>query len=113
MAALTIQNIAAAGAVVSTTAAAGGGDTVQPPAGAADDRCFLQVTNGGGSSINVTIADPGFTPASNAGSPTVVAVAASATKLIALPPGAVNPANGLISISYSAVTSVTVAALRR
>jgi len=112
MANLALQNIAATGSVVSTSSAAAGGDTVTP-ASANDDRCFLQVTNGGGSSINVTVTDPGVTPAGNAGSSVVVAVAASATKLIALPPGAINPANGQIAIAYSAVASVTVAALRR
>lgn len=112
MANIPFQVVTPAGFTPSTQAAAVGGDTVQP-SGPNDDRCMLQVTNGGGSSINVTINDPGLTPAGNAGSPVVVAVAAAATKLIALPPGAINPATGLISISYSGVTTVTVAALRR
>lgn len=112
MAALTLQVIPASGVAPTTTAAAGGGDTVTPT-GLTDDRCMLQVTNGGGSPINVTLADPYTTPAGNAGTTVPVAVAAGATKLIALPIGAINPANGQVAISYSAVTSVTVAALRR
>lgn len=112
MAQITMQNLPAAGLVPSTVAASGGGDYVVP-ARADDDRGFLMVTNGGGSPINVTIADPGTTAAGNSGSPTAVAVAASATKLIALSPGAINPANGQIAITYSAVTSVTVAYVRR
>lgn len=112
MALLALQNIQAAGSVVTTSSAAVGGDTVAP-ASYSDDRCFLQVTNGGGSSINVTISDPGKTAAGNSGTTAPVAVAAAATKVIALNPGAIDPATGLVSISYSGVTSVTVAALRR
>lgn len=112
MAQLTLQVIPAAGLAPATVAASVGGDTVAPTSNI-DDRCMLQVTNGGGSSINVTINDPGVTGAGNPGTATPIAVAAAATKLIALPPGAINTATGLISISYSGVTTVTVAALRR
>lgn len=111
MAALTIQAVPAAGLALATTAASGG-DTVAP-SGPNDDRCFLYVNNGGGSSITVSLADPGTTPAGNAGTVTPVSVAAGAFKLIALPPGAINPATGTIAITYSATATVTVAALRR
>lgn len=112
MALLAVQTMTTAGLAPTTTAAAGGGDTVAP-AGPGDDRTFLYVNNAGGSPINVTIADPGTTPAGNAGTPTAVAVANGAFKFIPIPTGAISASTGLASITYSAVTSVTVAAVRR
>lgn len=112
MALLALQTIKAAGLVPTTTAAAGGGDTVQL-AQTNDDRTLLQVTNGAGTSMTVTVADSGVTGAGNPATVTPITVAAGATCLVPLNPAAVNLATGLISITYSAVTTVTVAAIRR
>lgn len=112
MALLTLQAMVAAGLAPATSAAAGGGDTVAL-ASATDDRSFLQVTNGGGSPITVTLADPGSTPAGNTTTAPANSVAAGATKDFPLNPALVNPSTGVINITYSAVTSVTVAAIRR
>jgi len=112
MALLALQTIVAAGLAPTTTAAAAGGDTVAL-ASATDVNSFLQVTNGGGSPITVTLADPGTTPAGNTTTAPANSVAAGATKLFPLNPALVNASTGLISISYSAVTTVTVAAIRR
>lgn len=112
MALLTLQSLTSAGLTPTTVAATGGGDTVAL-ASASDDRSFLQVTNGAGTSMTVSIADPGVTPAGNAGTVVPITVAAGATKLIPLSSASVNSTTGLISISYSAVTTVTVAAVRR
>jgi len=112
MALLSLQPIAAAGLAPTTVSAAAGGDTVAL-ASATDDRSFLQVTNGGGSPITVTLADPGASPAGNSATAPANSVAAGATKLFPLNPALVNPSTGLISVSYSAVTTVTVAAIRR
>jgi hypothetical protein len=112
MALLTLQSMTSAGLAPTMVAATGGGDTVAL-ASATDDRSFLQVTNGGGSPITVTLADPGVTPAGNAGTATAQSVAAGATKLFPLNPNLVNTSTGFISISYSGVTTVTVAAIRR
>lgn len=115
MATLTVQDVAQTGLAESLAAAAGGGDAF------ADDgtqRTFLEVANGGGGSINVTVAFPpttqklaGYgvlTPAD-----LVVAVGAGATKIIGpFPKGFIDPTTGLISISYSGVTTVTVRAVR-
>lgn len=111
MAALTVQSLVAAGLVPTTVSAGGSGDTVS--LGPTDDRVFLMVTNGGGSSITVTLTDPGTTPAGNAGTSGTATVAAAATKLIPISPALVNTSTGAVSISYSATTSVTVAAVRR
>lgn len=112
MAALPLQTMTAAGLAPSTTSAGGSGDTVAL-ASATDDRSFLQVTNGSASPITVTLADPGVTPAGNSGTATAVSVAASATKLFPLSPALVNPSTGVINITYSSSTTVTVAAIRR
>jgi hypothetical protein len=112
MALLALQSITSAGLTPTTVAATVGGDTIQP-ASAADDRCTLYVNNGSGAPITVTVADPGKTPAGNAGTAPAVSIAASTAMYIPIPTGAINPANGLASITYSAVTTVTVAALRR
>jgi len=112
MALISYQQITAAGLTPTTASASAGGDTVAL-ASPTDDRTYLQVTNGGGSPITVTLADPGTTPAGNTTTAPAVSVAAGATRLFPLNPNLVNTSTGLISISYSAVTTVTVAAIRR
>lgn len=104
MALLTKQTVDAAGTVITYSAATGGGDTAK-----FDDDSTLRVKNGGGSSINVTISDPGTTPAGNGSSGRVVAVAGGAEKTIKVKRSLNNPNTGVAAISYSAVTSVTVA----
>ena len=96
------------GATLTLVAASGGGDKCAAGAG-----CFLVVTNGGGSSITVTLVTPQVERGDLALADRAVTVAAGATKVIAVPDFYANPADsGLCSITYSAVTSVTVAALR-
>jgi hypothetical protein len=112
MALLTLQTMTATGLVPATVSAAVGGDTVAL-ASATDDRSFLEVINGSASPIMVTLADPGSTPAGNTTTAPANSVAAGATKLFPLLPALVNPSTGLINITYSAVTTVTVAAIRR
>lgn len=110
MALLPIQQMTAAGLQPSLAAAAGGGDTVQ----GVDDRCWLEVSNADATPTNVTIGDPGKTPAGSSGSPAAVAVANGAVrKQIPMGPGNVDPATALVSITYSKVTSLTVAVVRR
>lgn len=112
MALIALQNVVAAGLAPTTAAATSGGDTVKLAA-PTDDRSFLQVTNGAGSPITVTLTDPGSTPAGNTTTAPANSVAAGATKLFPLTPALVNPSTGLISIAYSSATTVTVAAIRR
>lgn len=112
MAAITSQTIVTAGLAYTTQSAAGGGDTATL-ASATDVGSFLIVKNGGGSPITVTIADPGVTPAGNTVTAPANSVAAGATALFPLLPAQVNPSTGNIAITYSAVTSVTVAVVRR
>lgn len=113
MAALTVQTISKSGVTITPVSATALGDTI------ADDgkqRTFLEVINGGESSIDVTISKhatsvhaPGL--GAVAVSDIVVAVGAGVTKLIGPFPDAYRGANGVIAVGYSAVTSVTVAAI--
>lgn len=114
MATLSVQTLAVTGLAASLASAAAGGDKFTNPS---DERTFLRVANGGGSSINVTIskqnsavAVPGYGQVSL--SDEVVAVAAGATKDIGpFPAAKFNDANGQVNVAYSAVTSVTVGAI--
>lgn len=108
MATLTTQTIVAAGLAPTFAAAAGGGDKVVP-----GDRTFLHVKNGGGSPITVTVAVPGTFYAAVANPDLTVTVDAAGEKLIPVPPlFADSSDSGLAAVTYSGVTSVTVAALR-
>lgn len=73
---------------------------------------LLQVLNGGGSSINVTLADPGATPVSNAGTAVAQAVANGADRWFRLSPGHVNPSTGVATVTLSSATSVTYKLIR-
>ena len=113
MALLALQTMTAAGLSPTFSSAAGGGDTVALT-GSNDDRCYLRVKNASGSSVTVTVTDPALTLAGSAAvSPTFTVPATTGDVSWPLHPGLVNTATGLISISYSATTSLTVAAIRR
>src|SRR5690349_21339168 len=73
---------------------------------------LLNVINGSGGSVNVTIADPGFSPVANAGTATAQAVGAGADRWFRLSPGHVNPATGVANVSLSSATSVTYKLIR-
>jgi hypothetical protein len=103
MALLTSTTATYAGALVTYVAAAAGGDTVQYT-----PNTELRVKNGSGSPITVTVAIPGNTEFGQAAPDVPISIAAGAERAIALRPGMVDPATGLISVTYSAATSVTV-----
>ncbi len=70
-------------------------------------NAILQVINASGVSVNVTIVDPGRTPAGNTGTAAAVAVAAGATRFFKLSTATVDSASGNITVNFSATTSVT------
>jgi len=107
VATLSTQQIAITGPAITYTAAAGGGDKIAP-----DGRTFLHVKNGGGSSITVTIDVPGTTYGQNNPDVPVTVPNAGERMIGPIPPEIANPSDGLVAIAYSAVTSVTVAAVR-
>ena len=101
--------MSADGIVPSYGSAASGGDTF-----ANDGKTFFHVKNGGGSSINVTLASQVTNPpAGTAATNKVIAVAAGSEKMIGpLPANGWNDSNGQVHAGYSAVSSVTVAAVK-
>lgn len=105
MAQLAIQSIAVTGTAPNYGAVTAS-DTVP-----ADDRLALHVKNASGGSINVTTVIPGSTYGQP--NPDVVnAVAAGTDKFIKVPVGAADPTSGLVTVQFSATTSVTAALLR-
>lgn len=109
MATLTTQTITAAGLDPAYAAAAGGGDKVRP-----GDGVFLHVINADASPITVTLATPGSYYGTEANPDIDYTVAATGEQMIPVPvtPFADASDSGLASVSYSAVVTVTVAALR-
>ena len=113
MATLTVQEPSEVGAALTYANAAGGGDVFPN-----DGKTVLHVKNGGGSSINVTITAqttaatvPGMGVVAK--SNRVVAVPAGEDRMIGpLPTKAFNNSSNQAAVSYSAVTSVTVAPIR-
>jgi hypothetical protein len=107
MATLTYVQPTITGTNPAFAAAAGGGDKVAP-----NDRGYLHVKNGGGSPINVTIDVPGNTQFAQAQPDVVVAVPNGGERIIGPFPAVLGQvSDGLVAITYSAVTSVTVAAI--
>lgn len=111
MATLTKTTPTLAGTVPSSNNAAAG-DQVANPKG----KTYLRVTNGSGSSINVTLTAQSTTRAADGTFPSmtlsnqVVAVANGTSKVIGPIPPAFVDGSGYTQIAYSATTSVTVEA---
>lgn len=73
---------------------------------------LINVINGGGSPINVTISDPNTTIVGNVGTTTPQAVANATDGWFRILPGHVNPSTGVATITYSGTTTVTYKAFR-
>jgi len=107
MATLAVNTITRAGVLETLVAATGGGD-----AAPCNPDNYLKVNNGGGSPITVTLAIPagatGWPGIAYANS--VITVTNGTARLIGplLPAIYQDPITGLCTITYSAVTSVTV-----
>lgn len=107
MATLTTQPIDADGLTPTYAACAAGGDKVTP-----GDHTFIHVKNASVGSINVTIATPGVVAGDLAIGDRVVAVGAGSEKMIPVPEDPYEqPSDGLAWITYSAVTTLTIAVL--
>ena len=107
MAALTVQTVTNTGTEVTYAAAAGGGDTFVN-----DGRTYLHVKNGGGSPITVTINSQ---ENCNYGSDHNIAVivANGSEKIIGFfSKKRFNNTGGAVEVTYSGVTTVTVAAVK-
>lgn len=105
MALLSVQRAAIGGQTITYAAASAGGDTFK-----SDDRAMLLVKNGDTSSHTATVAVPGNTKFGQAEPDVAVTVAAGAEKAVGpFPVDLSDPADGLVHVTYDAVTSVTVA----
>lgn len=108
MATLTTQVIVPGGLTPAYSAAAGGGDKVTP-----GNDTFIHVKNGSGGSLTVTV--DSVTP-SNYGTDAdlVVAIPAGQERMVGPLPGArfAGVSDGLVSVTYSGVTSLTIAAIK-
>lgn len=108
---MTTQTINRAGTVITPVSAAGGGDAMQVGQG-----MMLEVVNGGGSPITVTLAIPsGASGYPNAAyTSTAVVVTNGTTKWIGpiASPIYMDPTTGFCTVTYSGVTTVTVAAVQ-
>lgn len=113
MATLTTQVITRAGLAPTTVAAAGGGDAMSCGSG-----MFLYVKNAGAGAITVTLAVPAAIVAAPNLAITSTAVSVVQTGLGFTMIGPIqaqfyqDPTTGLCTITYSAVTSITVAAVQ-
>jgi hypothetical protein len=111
MALITVTSVPGQTKVAPTAQAVTASDTV-----AASDigtnGVLLNVINGGGGSINVTISDPGTTTVGNAGTTTAQAVANGTNGWFRILPGHVNPTTNVATVSYSGTTSVTYVAIK-
>ncbi|MGC5033079.1 hypothetical protein [Micromonospora sp. DT229] len=111
MALLTATSVPGGTAVNVTPATVSSSDTIS----ASDIGRFgvlVRVTNGGGSAITATIADPGKTAVGNAGTTAAQSVPASQSRYLRVLPGHVNPATGVATITFSGTTSVTAELVR-
>lgn len=106
MAELAHQQVQITGTEIAYAAAAAGGDTVKP-----GDRVFLHVVNGDVSDHTVTLAVPG-TEYGQAKPDVAVTVTAGEERMIGPLPRQLANSNGLVDITYDAVTSLTIAAVR-
>lgn len=107
MATLGYQQAKPNGVALNFVAAAELGDKIP-----AKPHASVLVRNASGGSINVTVAVPGNDAYGTARPDFVVAVAAGATKAIGpFTSDLEDPSDGLVALTYSAVTSVTIAAV--
>lgn len=108
MALISPQQLAITGTTPTFAAATAGGDTVTP-----DERAFLRVKNASAGAITVTVVVPGTTYGQANPDVAVNVPATTGDVLIGpLVPALADPATGLISITYSGVTSLTVAVVK-
>lgn len=107
MATLSAQVIAQTGTAITFAAAAGGGDAC--PTGS---DVKLLIKNGDASSHTATLVTPGTVDGDLAIADRAVVVAAGATVAVPVTDRYRDPTTGLASITYDAVTSMTVAVIR-
>src|SRR6478672_3621863 len=107
MAQLTVTPITRAGIAGTLAAAAGGGDSF-----ANNGQVYVEVVNGGGSPITVSIAISASIDGISVPARTVSVTNGQRRLIGPFPTGQYNDANGLVQLTYSGVTTVTVGAFQ-
>lgn len=110
MATLTTQNVTRAGVVPTYGACAGGGDRFTP-----SNTTFLHVKNGSGGALTVTVAATKVPLANMTEAVAAVSIAAGAEKMLGPFPAdhfVATDGSGLADITYSGVTSLTIAVVQ-
>lgn len=105
---LTVQNIDRVGLTPALAAANADGSSF-----ANDGRTYLQVKNGSGAPITVTVQTPGTVDGLAVADLTVTVPATTGDKKIGpFPVGVYNQAGDVVYVDFSAVTTVTVGAFK-
>jgi len=105
MALLTAQVVSKAG-LAAAYSAVNASDTITP-----DDNLILHVKTGA-TGTTVTLDDAGTTPGGSSPTDPTVVIGTNTDRFIFVPKSFVNPATGLITVSYSGTATVTAALLR-
>lgn len=74
--------------------------------------CLLNVINGAGAPINVTLVDPGTTAAGNTTTAPAQAVANATDRWFLISPALVNLATQLATVTFSSATTITYKLIR-
>lgn len=111
MALITVSSVPGQTKVTVAPLAVSASDTIAQ-ADIGDRGVLLNVINGSGGSINVTISDPGSTLVGNVGTTTAQPVAAGSDGWFRILPAHVNATTGVATVAYSGTTSVTYKAVR-
>lgn len=111
MALITVGSVPGQTKVTVTGAAVAASDTISA-SDIGTSGVLLNVINGGGGSINVTISDPGTTAVGNVGTTTAQAVANGTDGWFRILPAHVNTSTGVATVAYSGITSVTYKAIK-
>lgn len=105
MALLTAQHVNITGSAVTYSAAGATGDTLPP-----HRRGVFHVRNGSAAAVMLTVVVPGTTAYGQPQPDIALSVPAGAEAAVGpIEQGLADPANGTVQVTYSAVTSVTVA----
>ncbi len=111
-AALTINDVVITGVVDTLTASETDGESISN-IGSNAGRVWLEVNNGGGAPINVTVKTPGLAAGLEIAEQVIAVTNGTRQKIGPFPqPAIYNQTDGTVHIDYSAVTSVTSGAFR-
>jgi hypothetical protein len=111
MALITVTSVPGQSKVTVAGAAVALTDTIAA-ADIGTNGVLLQVINGAGAPITVTISDPNTTAVGNVGTTTAQSVANATDGWFRILPGHVNPATGVATVTYSSITTITYKAFK-